>query len=413
MKILVISNFYPPHFIGGYELGCRDIADGLQARGHEVDVLTSTHGIGHSVDEGRIHRWLLARLAPPAGRILQWLGTLNSEVKNQAAVRRAVRFFQPDVIYVWNVWYSSLSLALEAERAGIPVSYYISDLWPTRWMADFGVHTLNAPRRSVGGIVQSVVRVAIRACGAQIPSSQPGLRFCQFTSDFIRQKVLAAGYTPERSWVIPWSVDLVRFKSGTIRWPITRVLYVGQLIEHKGVHTALEAFVRVARTDLGSSLTFTIAGRAVFTPAYEQRLRRIAEDAGISHRVILVGQVPREDLPQLYADHDVLLFPSEWDEPFSISLVEAMAAGLAVITTRTGGTPEIARPEDNSLDFIAGCVDQCAAQLTRLLSNERLYKGLRRRARETAVTGFGFSQMLDHVEKSLAETVAGGRAKQS
>jgi glycogen synthase len=43
MRVLVLSNFYPPHFIGGYELGCRDVVEGLKARGHDVRVLTSTY----------------------------------------------------------------------------------------------------------------------------------------------------------------------------------------------------------------------------------------------------------------------------------------------------------------------------------------------------------------------------------
>ena len=42
MKILVVSNFYPPHHIGGYELGCRDVVEKLRARGHTLRVLTSS-----------------------------------------------------------------------------------------------------------------------------------------------------------------------------------------------------------------------------------------------------------------------------------------------------------------------------------------------------------------------------------
>ena len=42
MKILVVSNLYPPQHVGGYELGCRDVVEKLRARGHNVRVLTST-----------------------------------------------------------------------------------------------------------------------------------------------------------------------------------------------------------------------------------------------------------------------------------------------------------------------------------------------------------------------------------
>ena len=45
MRILFLSNFYPPHAIGGYEQWCQEVADRLQARGHVVTVLTSRYGL--------------------------------------------------------------------------------------------------------------------------------------------------------------------------------------------------------------------------------------------------------------------------------------------------------------------------------------------------------------------------------
>ena len=58
MKILVISNLYPPHSIGGYEERCRQIVDRLIERGHEIRVLTSTHGVDKEQIESNIHRRL-------------------------------------------------------------------------------------------------------------------------------------------------------------------------------------------------------------------------------------------------------------------------------------------------------------------------------------------------------------------
>ena len=58
MKILFLSNLYPPHVIGGYETLCMEAVDGLAKRGHEVSVLTSTYGYDREITEGNIYRLL-------------------------------------------------------------------------------------------------------------------------------------------------------------------------------------------------------------------------------------------------------------------------------------------------------------------------------------------------------------------
>ena len=58
MKILFLSNMYPPHVIGGYEALCEEAVEGLAKRGHHVSVLTSTYGYDKEFSEGNIHRLL-------------------------------------------------------------------------------------------------------------------------------------------------------------------------------------------------------------------------------------------------------------------------------------------------------------------------------------------------------------------
>jgi len=54
--------------------------------------------------------------------------------------------------------------------------------------------------------------------------------------------------------------------------------------------------------------------------------------------------VPRGDLPAVYGEHDVLVFPSKWQEPFGLTPIEAMACGRSVVGTRIGGPPEFVTP---------------------------------------------------------------------
>ena len=65
----------------------------------------------------------------------------------------------------------------------------------------------------------------------------------------------------------------------------------------------------------------------------------IAEE-GVADHVTLHGRVDRDAVRRLCQSHDVLVFPSQWDEPFAAVPVEAMSSGMAVVATTAGGTPE-------------------------------------------------------------------------
>ena len=65
VKILVVTDAYPPHHVGGYELGCRDVAEKLSQRGHDVQVLTSTFRTHQNfASETNIERALQFNISP-------------------------------------------------------------------------------------------------------------------------------------------------------------------------------------------------------------------------------------------------------------------------------------------------------------------------------------------------------------
>ena len=102
MRILVLTNLYPPHNIGGYELRCRDITEALRRRGHEVSVLTSNQTIGEDTCDYRIDRRLQLHgfFGHPWGGIRDLVGL---ETNNNAILRESIDSFNPDVIHVWNL----------------------------------------------------------------------------------------------------------------------------------------------------------------------------------------------------------------------------------------------------------------------------------------------------------------------
>src|SRR5205085_6074311 len=100
MRILVLSNFYPPHFIGGYELGCREVVEGLRVRGHELFVLTSDYGVSTNTtpEPNLLRRFRLGKYPEQARLKVRAVGRHNLD-----EFRKAVASFQPDIIYAWKL----------------------------------------------------------------------------------------------------------------------------------------------------------------------------------------------------------------------------------------------------------------------------------------------------------------------
>lgn len=405
VKILAVSNFYPPHFIGGYELGCRDVVDRLQKRGHEVRVLTSTYGVNRPVVEGHVYRWMRADPRGPRG-IRGYVRAVRQAVANERALDRVLGHFHPDLIYIWNPRYSGTAICWGAERTGVPVVYYVSDSWLSQVEADPVIGLL----RSIGGSwrlrLLRLVAAAYLRIGGVSPRGPLRLRLVHFCSRFLWNQATEAGVHCRQAEVIHWGVDLLSVVPATPTWRPSRLLYVGQIAEHKGFHTALEAFAAFAR-DVEPRATLTVAGAYTF-PEYEERMACLIDQLGVADRIRFLGQLPRQQLAEVYAAHDVLIFPSSWNEPFSITLVEAMAAGLPVVTTLTGGTGEIARDCENVVVFPAGSSDGCTAAMRRLHEDHELFERIRSNARCQVIQSYDIEHMVDRIEQSLMKVIPNG-----
>lgn len=394
MRILVISNFYPPHFIGGYEIGCMDIVEALRSRGHDVRVLTSTYGVGRREHTGHVYRWLETDLALKInGAAASLPKIIKKELINRRALSRVCQGFTPEMVYVWNATHISISLALQAQKMGLAVSYFISDHWLTRWESD-ALFSLKqrAPQRLYRRLAWRPLVALLHASG-MLPRDALDLSRVQFASHFLKQAALEAGRPVADAEVVHWGIELERFPFNETVNNSRRLLYVGQITSHKGIHTAIEALKKVVERSSHRSTTLTVVGG----PDYDNRIHRLVASLGLEDHVRFTGLIPRERLPAIYREHEVLLFPSVWDEPFSITLLEAMSCGLAVIGTNTGGSPEILEDERNALIFPKEDAEACAAQITRMVEDPELFERIRRAARRTVEEGFRLERMVDRI----------------
>jgi glycogen synthase len=400
MRILVISNFYPPHFIGGYEIGCREIVEALKSRGHDVRVLTSTFGANRREHSGDVYRWLETDLGLKInGSSSDLIKIVRKESINRRAFERVCRQFSPDLVYVWNVTHISVSLAVKAQRMGLRVFYFISDHWLSHWESD-AVYSLKhrSPRKLHRRLAWKPLISLMNATGL-LPRAAPDLTRVQFASRFLKQSALQAGRPVSDAEVIPWGIDGKRFPFNEASHSPRRLLYVGQVTRLKGVHTAVEALKLLVEQSSHRSTVLTIVGG----PDYDDRIRRLVSSFGLESNVVFKGQVAPDQLPRIYSEHDVLLFPSVWDEPFSITLLEAMSSGLAVVATNTGGSAEILEDEVNALVFPKEDSQACAALIGRLFNAPQLFEKIRRNGRRTVEERFRLDRMVDRIDLALKQ----------
>lgn len=410
LRLLVISNLYPPFYLGGYELGCHDVVERLRERGHSVAVLTSTYGASGERRDGHIYRHLPFRCVPDRR---SRLGLLRSEWKQHAALHRALRACRPDVVYVFSLYGVSHGLMLAAQRTGRPVVYAFSGEWlePAYGGDPWLQLWAHAATRGIKGRVKRVIgRVLDRVTPVGLEPLD--LRGAYFTSAALRDRFVAKGFPVQEAPVIHWGVDVTRFKPAppAASGASIRVLFAGRIALEKGLHTVVEA-LGLLRERGDATVTLDVAGPAQ-DAGYLATLRERIAALGISNRVGFLGVLSREDMPRVYRSHDALVLPSIWDEPFSIGLLEAMASGLAVVGTTTGGSQEILVDGMNALTFPPGDAEALATQLGRLTSTD-LRQRLGRTARRTVEERFTLAAMLERIEAFLRSAASGRTAGRS
>lgn len=368
-RVLVVSNMYPPHHYGGYELSCRDVVRRWRQRAHAVEVLTTDMRVPGVADppgeraEG-VRRdlafyWEDHRLLSPP----LW-NRLRIEQHNQAALATAVREFEPEVVSIWNMGAMSLGLITTLVENKTPIVLVVCDEWPCYAPGLDAWSRLWLDRPRLGRLVRRLTRVP-----TVLPDLGSSGAFC-FVTDLMRRRA------EERSrWQYPLAT-VVYSGIDEHDFPVRRApvvdawhdqwLYVGRIDPRKGIATAIDAL----SLEPGARLDIVGAGDR----EEEGRLRARAEAAGVAGRVSW-SVVDRSDLRARYEAADVVLFPSTWDEPFGLIPVEAMACGTPVVATGTGGSAEFLVDGGNCVLFPPGDAAALAAATERI----RDAPGLRRR----------------------------------
>lgn len=188
---------------------------------------------------------------------------------------------------------------------------------------------------------------------------------------------LARASAPKQNiGVIPNGVDTARFYPGPPAEGPLRILIVARLISRKGIPWLIEAVKYLEE----EGVELTIAGDG----NQREALDALVQELGLEDRVTFLGVVGHEDLPAIYREHHIFVLPS-LNEGMSNTVLEAMASGLPILMTDTGGARETVEPGRNGYLLEFGSVGSIVDGLRQYLDLPERIGVHGARSREMAV----------------------------
>ncbi len=401
MKILLLAQFFPP-IVGGEERHVHNLGRHLTDH-HEVTVVTFGDKNDTAIRDG-----MRVRTVRPTTASLPFLygegDRLYAPPLPDPAVTRALRRViveeRPDVIHAHNWIVNSLAPLRPTTRTPMVLTLHdYSHVCATKRFMYMGREICGgpSPRRCIrcahdhyGGPV-GLATVAGNQAGRALRRLSLN-RIIAVSSAVARHTGLASGRTPFE--VIPNFIpdELLTTRSHTVPGGMTAggyLLYIGDLSRDKGVGILLDAYSRLT----ADRPPLLMVGRR--TSQFPDRL-----PAG----VVVAEPWDHEKIMQAFAGAAFAVVPSIWPDPCPTVVLEAMAAGIPVVTTGMGGIADMVRDGEEGVVVPPSAPDALATAMSLLLSDPSLRQRLGQRARVRAA-GFTAGQVVPRIEAVYRDLV--------
>jgi len=336
MKLLVVSNLYPPIAFGGYEVECAGVVERLREH-HDVRVLTSRPGGAEVPDDPEI--WRELDLLTPDERGA--LRAPRAAVRAVAAARKALEW-EPDLVYVWNgssIPHAALRVIADSE---VPLAFRICEHWfGGLFVEDQFLRELLPAERGAARRIWSVgCRLLNRRRSLRLDPTAPLRTAISWNSEAIKRLVETPAFVEPVLERITHSVPRYGDRYAAIvrdPAPEPEILYVGRVTPYKGVWLAIEALAAL-RSEHGIAARLEVVGPE--DAQHGAELRQTAERLGVADLVRWNGQQTPEQVAAALARAHALIVPSVWDEPFPLVTIEGALARVPLVAADVGGIGE-------------------------------------------------------------------------
>ncbi|MCG8403124.1 MAG: glycosyltransferase family 4 protein [Firmicutes bacterium] len=372
MRVAMLHWAFPP-MIGGVETHLAMLGPGLVERGVGVDLLTCPAEGCPAREEYRgvrVSRTPLMNLNElPPGRLEKEAGAVKD------TIAEFIRESDPDLVHAHNFHYFSpvhaRALSEAAEEAGTPVILTAHNAWDDELAAG-----LNKMAHRWDGVIA--------------------------VSRFIEKELAGAGYVANRIRVVHHGIDTRRFTPGLgrDRFAGRRVIFhPARMCHDKGTHVAVEALGMIREEYPDVLLVMAGTGQMVdwrhLRDGYMKIITRRIKELHLQDNVH-VEFYPWQEMPGAYREAEICIYPSCFQEPFGLALLEANASGRPMVVSRAGGMPEIIR--DGVSGFLVDMHDhrQLARRCLDLLADPALSARMGEAGISMVEERFGVNAMVEN-----------------
>ena len=217
-------------------------------------------------------------------------------------------------------------------------------------------------------------------------------------SESVRQDLQEYRLSKNNIEVTPNGVDTAEFNPSLGNRNGHQLLYTGRLAAEKGLPDLFDAVHQINKT--GQSYRLVLTGKGEYRDVLKDKAKRL----NIEDRIDFAGFVSRKRLIELYENSDIFVFPTYY-EGLPTSILEAMAAGLPIVSTTAHGVTDLLDHEETGLLSPPGESEKLASHIQRLLDDPQLREELGSAARAEAVTEYDWD-IVGQKMKSVYEEVA-------
>ncbi|MBY0546287.1 MAG: glycosyltransferase [Candidatus Obscuribacterales bacterium] len=451
--LLTVHKFFPEHKAGTEVLTLK-VAQELQHRGYEVQVLTADppdtdarHAVGPTSQDYEFQGVKVHSL----GESLRLQGyTFEHEFVHPAIGLHAeelIKTFRPDLMHVFHAQNLSASILDAASRQNVPTVFSATDFWfvcpivqlklpdgsvcrgpgpgGRKCLTCYTPHLI-PPKPELLDAVGARFPIAAKALDmagplkgvagdilhagysrAKWPAASAAtlkrpevlreaansFKAIMVPTRLMRDIFVENGINEKLISLVPFGIDTAPLEIHRCKEPSTtlRIGFIGTLFEHKGPDLLIDAFNALPTN---ADAILKIYGNPEQFPEFGQKLLKQAASGANAAKIEFCGTFANEKLGAVLQQLDVLVVPSRWYENTPLVIQSALATATPLVATNLGGMAELIHHEVNGLLFELNSVNSLREQLHRLLTDRSLLLQLRDNIKPERTV----PQMVDDIE---------------